>query len=162
MYSCGCSQAWGPILVVREDSDGVPPPWLNIPLPPDSIDRLQGLAKKTQRSTATIMEHSPSLMVQRNVLKPYANVVLAQNHAFNTGQRIAVWRALDPSLGRQQAAERGGPEVAGAAEAAAHRRHAYNPDVLQGHAVHLQQNREPAVMWINNIVCYVVRLVLHP
>ena len=46
---------------------------------------------------AQVVQLSPSLVVQRNAIKPYANMNLAQNHAFNVGERMAVWRALDIS-----------------------------------------------------------------
>lgn len=48
-----------------------------------------------QANMKDFIKTSPSLVVQRNILKPYANIPLAQNHAFQTGKRMAVWRAFD-------------------------------------------------------------------
>ena len=124
------------------------------------IDRLQGLAKKTQRNIAAVMERSPNLVVQRNALKPYANVALAQNHAFNTRQRIAVWRALDLSADNRPLSEEAlqwleqlKPQLTGDM-----------PTIqmfFKGMRYTFNKTEHPRALWINNIVCYGVRLVLH-
>ena len=125
------------------------------------IDTLQARAKATQAQLKTLLQHSPSVVVQRNVLKPYANLALAQNHAFQAGQRMLVWRALDLD-------SKTGRALSGTALEWLENLHPQKTGDMptwqmffEGMKYTFPDSPNPKVRWIKNMVCHGVKILLH-